>query len=159
MKRLLQKELQEEVRNLIVNTLFEEFVGMSESAFSKELYMNTDQMKCMLQNGMHIGNHGYDHYWLNSLTEVKQRIEIEKGCEFLESIGVDMNNWTMCYPYGAYDQSLINILKEKKCRLGLTTKVDVVDLSLHNKFELPRLDTNDIPKNSQAQTEVWYSKA
>jgi peptidoglycan/xylan/chitin deacetylase (PgdA/CDA1 family) len=145
-KRLLQKELPEELRNNIIDILFEEFVGMSESVFSKELYMSKTQMKCMLQNGMHIGNHGYNHYWLNTISEDKQRIEIKKGCEFLMDIGVNMNNWTMSYPYGAYNESLIKILKENNCKLGLTTIVDVADLSTHNRYELPRLDTNDISK-------------
>lgn len=158
-KRLLQKELPEKLRNIITDTLFEEFVGISENEFSKELYMNIDQIKYMVNNGMHIGNHGYDHYWLNSLSEKDQRNEIQKGCEFLKLVGVDMNNWTMCYPYGAYDKSLISILKENNCKLALTTKVDIADLQLYEKFELPRLDTNDIAKDTNANTDDWYSKA
>lgn len=157
-KRLLQKELPEDLRNIIVDLLFKECVGMSETAFSKELYMNTSQLKCMLDSGMHIGNHGYDHYWLNSLTEAEQKKEIKEGCKFLENLGVDMNNWTMCYPYGAYNQSLMNILKESNCKLALTTKVDLVNLDRDNKFELPRLDTNDLPKNRLSQTDIWFDK-
>ncbi len=157
-KRLLQKELPEDLRNIIVDLLFKECVGMCETAFSKELYMNTSQLKCMLDSGMHIGNHGYDHHWLNSLTEAEQQKEIKEGCKFLENLGVDMNNWTMCYPYGAYDQSLMNILKESNCKLALTTKVDLVNLDRDNKFELPRLDTNDLPKNRLSQTDIWFDK-
>jgi len=155
-KRLLQVELQESLRNLITDSLFQEYVGVSEEAFSMELYMNQDQMKCMIQNGMHIGNHGFEHYWLNSIPESKQRDEIDKGCQFLESIGVNMNNWTMCYPYGAFNESLINILKEYDCKLALTTHVDVADFSVYDRFELPRLDTNDIPKSSEADTNDWF---
>lgn len=72
-KRLLQKELPESIRSYITDELFMEFVGIDESDFSKELYMNREQLQQLLQKGMHIGNHGYNHTWLNSLTEIEQR--------------------------------------------------------------------------------------
>ena len=157
-KRLLQKELPESLRKKIIVKLFEEFVGIDEEAFSRELYMNKEQIMCMIQNGMHIGNHGFDHYWLNSLTEEKQREEIIKGNNFLKEMGVNMNNWTMSYPYGAYNKSLINILKEYNCRLGLATNVEMADISKNNRFELPRLDTNDLPKDSSSELNKWFVK-
>ncbi|MEL6943806.1 MAG: polysaccharide deacetylase family protein, partial [Bacteroidota bacterium] len=157
-KRLLQVELEEDLRKMVVNNLFQEIVGIDEESFSKELYMNMSQMRCMLRNGMHIGSHTYDHYWLNSLVEEKQRTEISKSYDFLEELGVDMNNWTMCYPYGAYDHSTINILKEFDCKLALSTRVDVADLSLESRFELPRLNTNDIPKDSTSEVNKWFTK-
>ena len=61
-KRLLQVELREELRIKITDTLFEKYVGMSETSFSRELYMNEEQLKHMLRSGQHIGNHGYNHY-------------------------------------------------------------------------------------------------
>ena len=41
-KRLLQVELVEELRIIIVDTLFEKYIGVSENAFSRELYMNEE---------------------------------------------------------------------------------------------------------------------
>ena len=38
--------------------------------------MNTDQMKCMIRHGMYIGSHGFDHYWLNSLSTERQAQEM-----------------------------------------------------------------------------------
>lgn len=61
----------------------------------------------------------------------------------------------MCYPFGAFDDKLVNILKEKGCKLGLTTQVDIADISKHNQYELPRLDTNDLPKNRLSETNIW----
>ena len=156
LKKLLQKELPESLRNQIIDTLFEAFVGVEESVFSRELYMSKEQLQCMISNGMHVGHHGYDHYWLNSLTPEKQRAEIEKGCAFLKDIGVNMQNWTMCYPYGGYDDALIDLLKEHHCKLGLTTKVAIADVATHNKFELPRLNTNDLPNDNSAEPNKWF---
>ena len=83
-KRMLQRELPENLRNIIVNFLFNKYVSKDESSFSRELYMNIDQLKCMRRKGMYIGSHGYDHYWLNTLSKEQQRNEIELSLEFLK---------------------------------------------------------------------------
>lgn len=157
-KRLLQVELEESLRKVITNNLFEKIVGIDENSFSRELYMDVEQMKCMNRNGMHIGSHGYDHYWLGSLERAEQKIEIEKSLEFLNEIGCNNKQWTMCYPYGNYNDSTIELLTEYNCKLALTTEVNIADIQKYNKYTLPRLDTNDIPKNRDAATNDWYLK-
>ena len=149
-KRLLQVELNEELRSIIVDKLFKKYVTKDERSFSKELYMNINQIRYMVENGMHIGSHGYNHYWLNKLNKDKQRDELVKSIKFLKTVNSPIKNWVMCYPYGAYNKSLIEILKEKGCALGFTTKVDFAYLSPKNAFTLSRFDTNDFyPKVSQ----------
>ena len=150
-KRLLQVELQESLRHKLTDILFEKYVSDNEESFSRELYMNEDQMRCMLRHGMHIGCHGYDHYWLDSLPPDKQKHEVDESLKFLGRIGVDMDNWTIAYPYGAYNDSLIQILRKKGCKLGLTTKVGVAEVSWENAFTLERLDTNDILREQRSQ--------
>ncbi len=157
-KRLLQVELEESLRKIITNNLFEKIVGIDEVSFSRELYMDVEQIQCMNRNGMHIGSHGYDHYWLGSLEREKQKTEIKKALEFLTLIGSDTNNWTMCYPYGNYNETIIELLTEYNCKIALTTVVDIADLQKYNKYTLPRLDTNDIPKDKKATTNGWYLK-
>lgn len=158
-KRLLQVRLEERLRKIITDILFRKIVGMDDASFSRELYMSKDQIRCMVDCGMHFGSHGYDHYWLNSLTKEQQEFEIRKSIEFIAEVGGDPDNWTICYPYGAYDDKTIELLKEKRCKLGLTTEVALADFS-NNKgdaiFKLPRLDTNDLPKDSNAQVNQWY---
>lgn len=155
-KRLLQVELEESLRKIITNNLFEKIVGIDEDSFSRELYMDVEQIQCMNRNGMHIGSHGFDHYWLGSLTRENQKIEIEKSLVFLQQIGCNTKQWTMCYPYGNYNDSTIELLTEYDCKLALTTEVNIADLHKYNKYTLPRLDTNDIPKDREAVTNDWY---
>lgn len=159
-KRLLQVELPEKVRYLITNNLFKKFVNVDEKAFWEELYLTKDQINMMKKCGMHIGSHGYDHYWLNSLTKEKQKSEIKKSLETLKEIGIDIENWTCCYPYGGYNEETIEILSEFGCKLGLTTEVRVANLDLDNKFKIPRLDTNDLPKDKSylVNDDIWYEK-
>lgn len=158
-KRLLQVELPEELRKYMTNYLFEKIVDVEESTFSRELYMSLDQIKCMVNQGMHVGSHGYDHYWLGSLSKEKQEFEIEKSMDFIECIGGDINNWTICYPYGNYNQDTIDIIKSKGCKIGLTTSVSIASVGPgmgDNIYKLPRLDTNDLPKNAESLPNKWY---
>lgn len=158
-KRLLQVELKEELRKKIADDIFVKIVGIEESAFSRELYMSIDQIKCMVDCGMHIGSHGYDHYWLSSLPKEKQEYEIAKSIEFIGNVGGDFQNWTICYPYGDYNQDTIDLLKQHGCKMGLCTKVDVATLGSEipdSIFKLPRLDVNDLPKDANAEPNNWY---
>lgn len=158
-KRLLQVALPEELRRIITSELFEKAVGMDESVFSRELYMTIDQIKVMADCGMHIGSHGYDHYWLSSLSKQKQELEIAKSIEFIRSVGGDIDNWTICYPYGDYNEKTIELLKSHGCKMGFSTRVALADLNESDAdaiYKLPRLDVNDLPKDSNAPVNEWY---
>jgi hypothetical protein len=149
-KIMLQRELPKELRKIILNKLFCKYVSSDESAFSSELYMNVDQLKCIYRNGMFIGSHGYDHYWLNTLQEEEQRKEINLSLEFLRKMGCNTDKFVFCYPFGSYNDSLLSILRENGCGLGLTTQVGIADLDGGDPLILPRLDTNDLPKTPDA---------
>ena len=155
-KRLLQVELDEELRLKLVDILFKKHVGISENEFSKELYMNEDQLINMLASGHHIGNHGYNHYWWNSLNKKEMAEELLLSTNFLKKIGVDMSNWTACYPYGSFNNQSIKMLRKNGCKLALTTQVDIASTSQDMRFLMPRLDTNDLPKDSNAPPNDWY---
>lgn len=157
-KYMLQLDLPEELRKVIIDQLFEKFVSRDEKSFSKELYMSIDQVSCLQRNGMYVGSHGYDHYWLDSIPEDAQNREIDLSIEFLKKVGSDTRRWIMCYPYGAYNESLLSILKERNCSIGFTTKIDIADLTNANPLALPRLDTNDLPKNANAEPNDWTKK-
>lgn len=161
-KRLLQVALPEELRKKLATEFFERSVGMDEGMFSRELYMSIDQIKCMVDCGMHIGSHGYDHYWLGSLSKEKQEFEVAKSIEFIGMVGGDVNNWTIGYPYGNYNDDTIALLKQYGCKMGFTTRVAVADLSADGPdamYMIPRLDVNDLPKDSNAETNNWYEIA
>ena len=145
-KRMLQHVLPENVRNNITSTLFNKYVGVSESDFSKKLYMNIDEVRELVKQGMYVGSHGCMHYWLDRINENKQRLEIQNSLEFLEEVKAPTNNWIMCYPYGAYNNTTLSLLKDSKALIGITTEPRVASLYKDNKLTLPRLDTNDFPQ-------------
>ena len=148
-KRMLQHALPEELRNLLSSKYFEKYVGINEKAFAKELYMNESQIKQLVRDGMHVGCHGYDHYWWNKLDSDLLEMELIKSKKFLMSMGCDMSQWTACYPYGSSSDSVMTELESQGCKLAFTTEVKVADIESHSKLLIPRLDTNDFPPKSE----------
>lgn len=144
-KRMLQRELPEAIRSEIIDNLFGKYVTKDEKAFSQELYMNVDQMRCMKRSGMYFGSHGYRHYWMNAILPEDQRNDIVKSLNFLKLIDSDTKQWIMCYPYGGYNNSLLYIIRDIGCVLGFTANPGIADVSKDNPLLLPRIDTNEIP--------------
>ncbi|MEH7504135.1 polysaccharide deacetylase family protein [Neobacillus drentensis] len=143
-KRMLQKGLDQEVRMKITDELFQKFVGQPEEEFSKELYLSTEQILEMQNNGMHFGPHTHDHVWLDSLMKEVQKDQMKKSLHYLKEIGVNLDRWTMCYPYGGYNEDTLTLMEEMGCSAAVTVEPKKFRLNDVNKFELPRLDCNDI---------------
>lgn len=155
-KRLLQIALPEEMRGIICDRLFEKYVRMEQTAFCEELYMTKDQLKHMVSDGMHVGCHGYNHYWWNKIDAQSLEVEIDKSLGFLKSINSSIENWTACYPYGSSSDDVVSLLSKKGCKLAFTTVVDVANTKSSHPLLIPRLDTNDLPKSASAKTNSWY---
>jgi peptidoglycan/xylan/chitin deacetylase (PgdA/CDA1 family) len=117
--------------------------------------MGVDDLREMTRAGMYVGSHGFDHYWLDSLDEACQRREIELSTRFLESIGTEKDAWTLAYPYGAYDESVLRLLRGGGFRAAFTTEVRLATIGRDDPLLLPRLDTNDLPKQAQAPMSGW----
>jgi peptidoglycan/xylan/chitin deacetylase (PgdA/CDA1 family) len=158
-KRMLQRELPFELRQAMIDELFRRYVTTDEASFSRELYMSPDQLGVLHRHGMYVGSHGYDHFWLNTLTTTQQEHEIDQSLAFLQSVGTDIRRWIMCYPYGGYNESLLSVLRSRRCAVGLTTEVGLATLGTHDPLTLPRLDTNDLPKRAAAEPSEWTVKA
>lgn len=154
-KRMLQRGFPRELRKAVVAELFQKYVTKDEAAFSHELYLTKDQIRCMHHHGMCFGSHGYDHYWLDRLTKTEQETEIDRSLDFLKSVGVDTRRWVMCYPHGAYNDSLLSVLGDRNCLIGLGTEVGIADLGEQNLLTLKRLNTNDLPMEAAAPPNQW----
>jgi peptidoglycan/xylan/chitin deacetylase (PgdA/CDA1 family) len=144
-KNVLQHVLPLRDRTRIVDDLFARYVSSDERAIASEVYMSPDQIRLMVRCGMFFGSHGYNHFWMNELTPVEQECEIRLSLNFLTVIGAPTNEWVMCYPYGAYNEALLQTVRHLDCAVGLTTRSAVADVASDHALMLPRLDTNDFP--------------
>lgn len=146
-KRILQVELPERLRNIITDQLFREFVTENEAAFVDELYMNIEQIRMMKRHGMEFAIHGYDHYWMNQLTEQQLLDDITNALDIFDDV-IEPKNWCCCYPYGSYSDEVIRVVKNLGAVSGLTTDVAQYHPQEDDIYKIPRLDTNDCPPKS-----------
>lgn len=147
-KKMLQTILPEEIRNQISSDMLKSHVGISEEILAHELYLNYDQMRCMKAQGMFFGMHGYDHYRMNHLELSKLKNDIRVGLDVMSGL-IDVKSWVINYPYGAYNEDVVNYVKSMGCALGLSTDVRIANLETDNRYILPRMDTNDYPPKNQ----------
>tara|TARA_B100000989_G_C19489930_1_gene449288 strand:+ start:574 stop:1494 length:921 start_codon:yes stop_codon:yes gene_type:complete len=145
-KQLLQSFLSLNLRKKICDQLFKKYVSDDTKSFARKLYMNLSQIKEILKSGNEIGLHGYNHYWLGRLKKEEQNKEIRDSISFWKKNKIIKDNFTMCYPYGSYNKSTLEILKKNNCLIGLSTKVGSVPIKKYKPYELPRFDTNDFPQ-------------
>ncbi|MGD1005369.1 MAG: polysaccharide deacetylase family protein [Methanoregulaceae archaeon] len=130
-----------EKKDPILSIMFKTLFG-KESAFAKKLYMNSNEIKDMVNAGMEFGIHTHTHPCLRKLTEDSQRREIEQSKRYLERItGKPVSS--IAYPYGKYNPTTIKILKLLGIKVGLKAKGGINTGKL-DLFRLKRCDTNKI---------------
>lgn len=158
-KRLLQFGLARSTREEVADRLFDRYVGIDQQVFSKDFYMNLDQIRMMIRHGMSFGIIGSTHQWLAALSRQDQLSEISGSIKILKAAGMNPNQLTVSYPFGSYNEDTLEILQSFRCRLGFTGTIDIADLDSNHHLELPRLDTNDVPKYRYASQNEWYFMA
>ena len=144
-KYALQRGLPQKLRNEICTSLFERYVTNDVHGFADSLYMNEKQLRDLHSHNMFVGGHGWMHMWLDTLSASEQQHEVEMTADFLRTLAVPAETWVMAYPYGAFNGTTRNILGARGWAAGLSTQAGIADLSVHDRFMLPRLDTNDFP--------------
>lgn len=142
-KGLLQFFLKKDIRKKVLDLLFERIINKNTKDFSKELYLNTDEIREMSFKNMSFGSHGYDHLRWGNLSRKNQEEEIDKSINFYNKIGINTQNISVCYPHGSFNATSLKILKKKKISFALTTKVGCVNkTNIEKVYTLPRYDTN-----------------
>lgn len=157
-KRLLQFVLPSNLREKYVDNLFSKLVAKDEKDFADQLYMNSSHIKALKSEGMEIGCHGHQHLWLNKINKKKQEQDIVTSLKIIKSFLNIKDKLFFCFPYGGYNKYTIDILKKFKFSAAVTTKTSLVDQHINNFFELPRLDTNDLPSDRDLQDNKWFEK-
>ncbi len=145
-KRILQRELPLLLRTEITDLLFKKFVINNEQEFSENLYMSIDEMKEMSESGMIFGSHSHSHEWMSRISHLDLINEIEHSKEFCQKIDKKNNGLIMCYPYGDFNDKVIEEISKRGFKAGLTTNVGDAEISRDSIFRLNRYDTNDFPQ-------------
>jgi peptidoglycan/xylan/chitin deacetylase (PgdA/CDA1 family) len=154
-KQLLQHVLPVALRRRLVAALFSRFVTADEESFASELYVELEQLREMVSEGMHVGGHGDWHEWLHRLSREGQDREIAASFQLLDEIGVDRHHYTFCYPFGSFNADTTALLRQRGCRAAVTTRVDLARLEQDDALTLPRINANDLPAAAGAPPCRW----
>ena len=148
-KRVLQTALPEKLRGIISSELFAKYLDVSEEIMARDLYLTRDQIRTLKRHGMHIGIHGYSHMWLGRASNEIAQNDIKKALEVMDEF-TNHDEWTMNYPYGSYNENVLEFVKKNGAIAGFTTERGIATIGGKLDLQIKRYDCNDFSPKSQA---------
>jgi peptidoglycan/xylan/chitin deacetylase (PgdA/CDA1 family) len=144
-KYLLNFVLDNNMRDRVLNDLFEEKIDRQES-FASTLYLSSNDAKDMQSAGMVIGGHSHQHKPLSSLSDQELRSDLFTCRDILAAKLHSQPLWPFCYPYGkrdSFDSRAIGLLKELGFVCSFSTEVGTSAPGM-DVYALRRHDCKDI---------------
>ena len=140
--------LKSSMKNEFLENLFLKYCD-SEEAFSKNLYMSTENLKTLSSFGM-LGTHCASHQPLSKLNDCDIKNDIKSSLDFFKVLNVG-KIFSISYPYGgrtAVDTRVTNIAKEFGFKFGLTMfrGINNFDYIKNNNMLLRRISCSDLSK-------------
>ena len=145
-KDLLNYELPFEEGERVLDTLFRQHVG-NEQAFARELYLDESMVAAMSAAGMIFGYHTRSHRMLSRLPVGEQEAELAEGVAWIREL-TGQRQVPFCYPWGGpktYTRATLEALQRKGYSVAFNTVRRRIEIGRDSRFELPRLDTRDLP--------------
>jgi peptidoglycan/xylan/chitin deacetylase (PgdA/CDA1 family) len=148
-KNLLNYELPFDESEQILDTLFEHHLGAQEP-FARALYLQADQVREMAAAGLTFGYHTRSHRMLSRLAPDEQRRELGDGVDWIRGM-TGQSRVSFCYPWGGagtYTADTTRLLAAHGYSVAFNTMRRSLVVGQDDRFELPRLDTRDLPPYS-----------
>jgi peptidoglycan/xylan/chitin deacetylase (PgdA/CDA1 family) len=145
-KQLLNYELPFNESDRVLDVLFEAHVG-DAADFARSLYVSPAQVTEMARGGMYFGYHTRRHRVLARLSPAEQRDELSGGVSWIRSM-TQQEQVSFCYPWGSpatYTAATLHILADSGYSVAFNTVRREAMIPRDGRFELPRLDTRDLP--------------
>ncbi len=99
-------------------------------------YLSSDLLKIMARTGMEIGSHTMTHPVLSRISLKKVEYEVKESKLALEKI-TGKEVITLCYPYGRYNNKVMQIAESAGYQYARTTNEKIADFGSGKNFELP----------------------
>ncbi|HEY6362183.1 MAG TPA: polysaccharide deacetylase family protein [Vicinamibacterales bacterium] len=145
-KNLLNYELPFEVADRILDALFSRHVG-DEQMFAQALYLDGNMIREMARAGMAFGYHTRSHRMLSRLSPAGQDRELRDGVAWIREL-TGQQEVSFCYPWGGpgtYTAETVRLLQRHGYSMAYNTIRRRMVIGRDGPFELPRLDTRDLP--------------
>jgi peptidoglycan/xylan/chitin deacetylase (PgdA/CDA1 family) len=124
--------------------------------FARRLYLSPGQVAEMAAAGMSFGHHTRRHLVLSRLSAGEQRHEIADGVEWIRGL-TGQRRVSFCYPWGGprtYTAETLRILEESGYSVAFNTVRRRARLNDDPRFELPRVDTRDLPPYTAGEEDI-----
>jgi peptidoglycan/xylan/chitin deacetylase (PgdA/CDA1 family) len=145
-KDLLNYELPFEDAERILDALFARHIG-PQDAFARTLYLSDGMIAEMSDAGMVFGYHTRSHRMLSRLDPTEQEMELRDGVRWIRAL-TGQTQVPFCYPWGGlktYTPETVSLLDRAGYSLAFNTVRRRVEVGRDGRFELPRIDTRDLP--------------
>jgi peptidoglycan/xylan/chitin deacetylase (PgdA/CDA1 family) len=154
-RHLLNYELPLDEAERVLDLLFVQHIG-DVAAFARSLYLNEAQIREMAAAGMTFGYHTRSHRMLSRLAVEQQREELTGGIEWVRAL-TGQKSVPFCYPWGGvktYTGDTVRALDEIGYSLAFNTVRRRLRIGHDGRYELPRLDTRDLPPYTQGEEDA-----
>jgi len=117
------------------------FINTSIISNNSKDYLNWDEIRMLMNEGVEIGSHSHTHNHLHKLSidEINYNIKLSNKI-FLKELGKIPN--LFAYPYGEADLQIINQLKKYKYKVAFGQHSGVIN-ETSNLYYLPRFSLNE----------------
>jgi len=147
-KQLLNYDLPPQIADVLLADLFHSYIG-DEAGVARDLYMTPAMIREMARAGMTFGYHTRDHRVLSRLPLDEQRAQLEDGVHWIQTL-TGQASVPFCYPHGhahAYTRDTVRLVRDSGYSMAFTAVRGVSHPSTDGRFEVPRLDTRDVPSD------------
>jgi peptidoglycan/xylan/chitin deacetylase (PgdA/CDA1 family) len=145
-KQLLNYDLPPDIADALLRELFRSSIG-DEAEIARDLYLTPAMIRQMAEAGMTFGYHTRDHRVLSRLPFDEQRAQLEDGVQWIQAL-TGQTSVPFCYPHGhahAYTHDTVRLVRESGYSMAFTAVRGTSLPSTEVRFEVPRLDTRDVP--------------
>ena len=111
--------------------------AVEENRLADQYYLNENEIREMMKNGLTIGAHGHEHWCMTSLNSDQTRAEIVTCKEFINR-HFGCTPACFCPSYGKANQWADDIVRQHGFRAICTTEPGLVDRKA-DSYSLPRL--------------------
>lgn len=146
-KRMLQHAVPDPLRSELLDHLFRSHVTSDVEGFADALYLRLDQAERLLDDGFHLGGHGWSHCRLSQQPVRAVDDEIERSLALMDRLDPERGRLAFCYPYGDLSESAVDALSRQRVSTAFTVESRLARTDDH-PLRLPRIDTNTLANST-----------
>lgn len=137
-RQVRNEYLTNELFNHIIKQMFAETYG-ADNKYIREYYLSDSDVIELQKSGMTIGGHSHSHPLLTKIPHTEMAREIDVSHRYLSGL-LKKDIDVFAYPYGAYNDDVIDYLKSRSIKLAFDTIPDGVSA----RFNIHRFDVQNL---------------